>query len=111
MDEDIVRQELYCHECGNYVQFELDLSLNGNHVIVCPVCGHEHCRVIENGRITDVRWDSRNNRLNNRPTIYVSPHVTSSSSVSITQSALSGNAGWVTYSANSTTSGYTTGLF
>jgi len=55
------KQELYCHECGMYVQFELDLGLNGNHVLKCPNCNHEHCRVVKNGKITDERWDSRNN--------------------------------------------------
>jgi len=54
------RQELWCHECNKYVQFDIDVSLNGNHVIECPECGHEHCRVVENGVITEVRWDSRN---------------------------------------------------
>lgn len=54
------RQELWCHECNKYVQFDIDVSLNGNHVIKCPDCGHEHCRVVENGIITEVRWDSRN---------------------------------------------------
>ncbi len=54
------RQELYCHKCDNYVQFRIDLSLNGNHVLKCPKCGHEHCRVVKNGKITDIRWDSRN---------------------------------------------------
>lgn len=56
----IERQEIHCHECGRYVQFDLDTELNGNHVLHCPVCGHEHCRVVENGVITDRRWDSRN---------------------------------------------------
>lgn len=56
----VERQELWCHECGNYVQFDLDLSLNGNHILNCPVCGHEHCRVVEDGKITDIRWDQRN---------------------------------------------------
>ena len=53
-------QELYCHNCGHYVQFKMDMSLNGNHVLNCPNCGHEHCRVVKDGRITDDRWDSRN---------------------------------------------------
>lgn len=53
-------QELWCHHCAHYVQFELDLSLNGNHVLECPNCGHEHCRVVKDGLITDDRWDSRN---------------------------------------------------
>ncbi len=56
----IERQELYCHACGRYVQFDMDLSLNGNHVLECPNCGHEHCRVVENGRIMGDRWDRRN---------------------------------------------------
>lgn len=54
------KQELWCHGCGNYVQFELDMGLDGNHVLECPNCGHEHCRVVRNGRITDIRWGSRN---------------------------------------------------
>lgn len=54
------RQELHCHECRRYVQFDVDLSLDGNHVLNCPNCGHEHCRVVRRGRITDIRWDQRN---------------------------------------------------
>lgn len=56
----VERQELHCHECQRYVQFDLDLSLNGNHVLNCPNCGHEHCRVVKDGKITDIRWDTRN---------------------------------------------------
>ena len=56
----IERQELYCHDCGKYVQFNLDLSLNGNHVLNCPNCGHEHCRVVKDGKITGERWDQGN---------------------------------------------------
>ena len=62
------KQEIFCHECGNYVQFDIDVSLNGNHVLKCPSCGHEHCRVVKNGIITEDRWDSRN------PTFNVSPN-------------------------------------
>lgn len=57
----VERQELYCHNCGKYVQFDIDLDLNGNHVLECPNCGHEHCRVVQNGKITSERWDSSNN--------------------------------------------------
>lgn len=56
----IERQELHCHGCNRYVQFDMDMSLNGNHVLECPNCGHEHCRVVEDGIITDDRWGSRN---------------------------------------------------
>lgn len=58
------RQELWCHDCNKYVQFDIDVSLNGNHVITCPNCGHEHCRVVKDGVITEVRWDSRNVDMN-----------------------------------------------
>jgi hypothetical protein len=42
------------------VQFDIDLDLDGNHVLTCPNCGHEHCRVVKGGRITGIRWDRRN---------------------------------------------------
>jgi hypothetical protein len=73
----IERQEIYCHNCTRYVQFNLDLSMNGNHVLHCPNCGHEHCRVVKNGKITDDRWDTRNG-----PTIPVSSQTTTSSTTS-----------------------------
>lgn len=57
------RQELWCHNCENYVQFTIDEALDGNHVIECPKCNHEHCRVVRNGRITDIRWDQRNGAM------------------------------------------------
>ena len=54
------KQELHCHECNRYVQFDIDMELNGNHVLNCPNCGHEHCRVVKDGVITEDRWSSRN---------------------------------------------------
>lgn len=60
MDERIENQEIYCHNCDTYVQFPVDLSLNGNHVLKCPNCQHEHCRVVKNGVIMGDRWDQRN---------------------------------------------------
>jgi hypothetical protein len=61
----IEEQELWCHACRHYVQFELDLMVNGNHVLECPNCGHEHCRVVTDGVITAIRWDRRNPPLGN----------------------------------------------
>jgi len=78
----IERQELHCHACGRYVQFDVDLSMNGNHVLECPNCGHEHCRVVEDGVITGIRWGHRNG-----PTIHVSRGSTASTTVSIYTSA------------------------
>lgn len=74
----IERQELHCHECRRYVQFDLDLSLNGNHVLNCPNCGHQHCRVVRDGRITDIRWGHFNG-----PAITVSPYSIVASTASV----------------------------
>lgn len=54
------RQELWCHACERYVQFVMDLAKDGNHVLECPNCRHEHCRVVQDGKITDIRWAQRN---------------------------------------------------
>ena len=61
----VEHQELHCHACNNYVQFDIDLSLNGNHTLKCPNCGHEHFRVVRDGVITESRWKSSG------PTYYV----------------------------------------
>lgn len=53
------RTDMHCHGCGKGFIAELDFSVSGNHVVECPRCGHEHCRVIEDGMITGERWDSR----------------------------------------------------
>ena len=86
-------QELHCHECGRYVQFPIDLALDGNHVLECPNCGHEHCRVVRDGIITGERWGSRNG-----PTYQVSVYVmttsATSTSMSFFQWASSGSAAW-----------------
>ena|SRR5260221_14009768 len=94
------RQELYCHACDKNVQFVIDLELDGNHVLNCPNCNHEHCRVVKEGFITDDRWDQRNG-----PTWQIASSVTTwTNNVTIT-------AGSTTFYANSlfiSGSGYTT---
>jgi DNA-directed RNA polymerase subunit RPC12/RpoP len=66
----IERQELHCHNCNQYVQFNLDLELNGKHILTCPKCGHKHYRYVYDGKISDRRWDqdpSQNNVYNVSP--------------------------------------------
>lgn len=48
-----------CTECHKQIIALLDYSTDGNHIVECPHCGHEHCRVIEKGKITEDRWSSR----------------------------------------------------
>lgn len=55
-----VEQELYCHDCGNYLRFKTKPEKSGNLTIVCDFCGHQHCRVVKNGIITSDRWGNKN---------------------------------------------------
>ena len=52
----VEKQELHCHNCDKYVQFDIDINLDGPHVIICPNCGHDHYRVVNKGIITGDRW-------------------------------------------------------
>ena len=83
------RQEIFCHNCGKWVQFDIDVSLDGNHVLECPNCGHEHCRVVKDGVITGDRWDSRNG---NTIIISSSTITTSSTSTFVSYKAFSSSS-------------------
>lgn len=52
------RSTVYCTNCTGRFVAELDLELNGNHEIRCPLCQHIHYRVVENGVVTEDRWQS-----------------------------------------------------
>ena len=54
----MARQELYCHACNSYIQFNLNLDRDGRHEINCPRCGHVHYRYVYDGRITTQRYNS-----------------------------------------------------
>lgn len=54
--EGITRTDMNCHACGKDFIAELDFSINGQHVVECPRCGHEHYRHIKDGKITEQRW-------------------------------------------------------
>lgn len=97
------KQELHCHNCDRYVQFEIDMALNGNRVIICPNCQHEHCRVVKDGIITDQRWDTRN-RSNG---VWIT--ATTSTMTSMTTTSSSGSI-WLSESwGNSSTTVFLTG--
>jgi len=66
-------------------------------VLECPNCGHEHCRVVKGGIITDERWDQRNGPTVQIPTISITWNTSSvshnlfysgSQSVGVTQAWL-----------------------
>lgn len=95
----IRRQELHCHNCNKYVQFNLDDEISGNHVLYCPNCGHEHCRVVVDGVITDARWDRRNNNWQS-----VQSNVpTQQYTVSVSNATWTNTSSWNSYSNSATT--------
>lgn len=49
-------QELYCTGCGKMLRFKTKPDKNGKLRIICDYCGHQHCRVVINGEITEDRW-------------------------------------------------------
>lgn len=54
-----MRTDLFCTECNKTFIANLDLAIEGNHVIHCPYCDHIHYRKIEAGKVTSDRWDSK----------------------------------------------------
>ena len=75
-----ISQEFYCGECSGYFVVRLNIALNHEAEIVCPNCGHEHCRVVRNGIITEARWDRRNGGYANFNAQYYTTGVAYSSS-------------------------------
>ncbi len=61
--KDLVKTDLHCTECSKYFVASIDHNVEGNHIIECPWCRHEHCRVITAGMVTGDRWDSRYQRV------------------------------------------------
>lgn len=94
----IRKQELYCHNCNGYVRFELDTEMNGQHVLKCPKCHHEHYRYVEDGQISDRRWGSANRPM----PVYQVP------SAMVTYSATSATSDFNMYSwgSDNTTANY-----
>lgn len=48
---DKVELEMQCSRCKSFVYAVVNLELNGNHVITCPVCYAEHFRFVTQGMI------------------------------------------------------------
>ena len=52
-----VQVEFWCGECRHYIYVTMNTTLAGNHIMVCPSCGHRHYRVVQDGIITSDRFD------------------------------------------------------
>lgn len=57
--------EFYCTECHMYFDIRLNMELNGNYRIHCPMpkCGHVHYRTVRNGEITGDRFPVNDSEL------------------------------------------------
>jgi hypothetical protein len=91
------RQEIFCHNCQKHVQFDLDVELNCNHILNCPNCNHEHCRVVQDGVVTGNRWDSRNSIYN------VSTTTATWTTIGTYNTYIPANAGTTQYTVNNVT--------
>jgi len=43
--------EIHCNDCNGYFMVNLNLEIEGDYVLVCPNCGHEHPRTIKKGEM------------------------------------------------------------
>ena len=53
-----LKQNEYCHNCNQYVDFEFE-DTTRKQVIICPNCGHEHWREIDEGTLLNIKIDPR----------------------------------------------------
>jgi DNA-directed RNA polymerase subunit RPC12/RpoP len=59
VNDEPIRTDIHCHECDKTFVAELDCRLDGNHEIECPYCAHTHYRVVEDGKVTDIRCNPK----------------------------------------------------
>ncbi len=50
--------EFQCTNCSQFNYPKMNLTVNGNHKIICGNCDHTHYRVVKDGRITEDRWNN-----------------------------------------------------
>lgn len=52
-----LRQREYCHNCDQYVVYEFE-DVTDRQVIICPNCGHQHYRELDEGTILNIRMEN-----------------------------------------------------
>lgn len=57
-----LKQREYCHNCDKYVIFEFD-DINERQVIICPSCGHEHYRELDDTTILNIHTHNSQGEL------------------------------------------------
>lgn len=56
----LVRTDMNCTNCQKNFIAEIDHDVNGDYIIHCPHCDHQHYRTIKDGVMTETRWGSDN---------------------------------------------------
>jgi DNA-directed RNA polymerase subunit RPC12/RpoP len=57
-NDGLTKTDMWCHACSKNFRASLDYSLEGNHDIECPHCGHHHYRFIKGGVVTGERYSA-----------------------------------------------------
>jgi len=53
-----LRQKEFCHNCQQEVIYEFE-DITERQIIICPNCGHEHYRELDEGTIINIRIEGR----------------------------------------------------
>jgi hypothetical protein len=53
-----LRQQEFCHNCQQYVIYEFE-DITERQIIICPNCGHQHYRELDEGTIVNIRMERR----------------------------------------------------
>jgi DNA-directed RNA polymerase subunit M/transcription elongation factor TFIIS len=53
-----LKQQEFCHNCQQYVIYEFD-DITERQIIICPNCGHQHYRELDEGTIINIRMEGR----------------------------------------------------
>lgn len=54
----MLRSNVHCTNCLRDFVVEMNIDIDGNHEIVCPLCRHTHYRVVRDGEVTEERYRS-----------------------------------------------------
>ena len=53
-----LRQQEFCHNCQQYVIYEFE-DITERQIIICPNCGHQHYRELDEGTIINIRMEGK----------------------------------------------------
>ena len=53
-----LKQQEFCHNCQQYVVYEFE-DITERQIIICPNCGHQHYRELDEGTIINIRMEGK----------------------------------------------------